>query len=306
MAEKRGEGGGGGGGSDAGILLFAVVLIAALFSSRGNSSGLFGNSGIKFGSPSGSGSVEEEISGTSGSSGIGQPQPVTPPSPVSPPSQIGSSISATVSTQATKDNITLQAFGSTRLGYAEEYVQLSAPSSNRGKVIITGLILKNKNNESVRIGSDEFGNSIVLNPGERAIISTAPSPRGFNFKLNKCSGYLAQSKTYSPSISSFCPHISDLPQVRDLPEKCEKYLDSLPYCTTPIINFQTGIDNKCANFIGEHASYPGCINDFKNDSDFDYKEWRIYLGLSREFWDNRHEDVLLLSQSRDLIAESSY
>lgn len=303
MAERGGESGGGGGGSDMGILLFLVVLVAALFMAGGKSSGLFGSSGIKFGSPAGNGTVEEKIGG---SSGIGQPAPVIQPPPVTIPSPIGSSISGTVSAQATKDNLSLQAFGSTKLGYAEEYVQISAPGANRGKVIITGLILKNKNDESVKIGSDEFGNTIALNPGERAVIATAQSPRGFNFKLNKCSGYLAQSKTYSPSISSFCPHISNLPQVRDLPDKCETYLDSLPYCTTPIINFQTGIDNKCASFIGEHASYPGCINDFKNDSDFDYKEWRIYLGLSREFWENRHENVLLLNQSRDLIAESSY
>ncbi|OGF85513.1 hypothetical protein A2Z63_00130 [Candidatus Giovannonibacteria bacterium RIFCSPLOWO2_02_44_8] len=304
MAEREG---GGGGGSDMGILLFVVILIAALFSARGNSTGLFGdNSGVKFGSPSRSGSVEEEIGGASGSFGIGLPPSVSLPPPVPLPSPIGSSISGTVSTQATKDNISMQAFGSPRLGYADEYVQLSAQSANRGKVIITGLILKNGNGEAVKIGADEFGNSIALNPGERAIIATALSPRGFNFKLNKCSGYLAQSKTYSPSISGFCPHISNLPQIRNLPDKCEIYLNSLPYCTSPIINFQTGIDNKCASFVGEHASYPGCVNDFKNDPDFDQKEWRIYLGLPREFWENRHEDILLLSQSRDLIAESSY
>src|SRR3989344_3675648 len=251
MAEREG---GGGGGSDMGILLFVVILIAALFSARGNSTGLFGdNSGVKFGSPSRSGSVEEEIGGAFGSFGIGLPPSVSLPPPVPLPSPIGSSISGTVSTQATKDNISMQAFGSPRLGYADEYVQLSAQSANRGKVIITGLILKNGNGEAVKIGADEFGNSIALNPGERAIIAT-----------------------------------------------------SLSYCTSPIVNYQTGIDNKCASFVGEHASYPGCVNDFKNDPDFDQKEWRIYLGLPREFWENRHEDILLLSQSRDLIAESSY
>ncbi|OGF69270.1 hypothetical protein A3C75_03730 [Candidatus Giovannonibacteria bacterium RIFCSPHIGHO2_02_FULL_44_31] len=299
MAERRGESGGGG-GSDMGILLFAVVLIAALFFARGDSSGLLGNnSGVKFGSPSGSDSVE-------GGNRDSQLPPPAPPFFVPPPAPIGETISGTVSTQANKDNISMQGFGSTRLGYADEYVQLSAPYANRGKVIITGLILKNRNNESVKIGADEFGNPIALNPGERAVIATAPSPRGFNFKLNKCSGYLAQSKNYSPSISGFCPHISDLPEVRNLSEKCETYLDSLPYCTTPIINFQTGIDNKCASFIAEHAGYPACVNDFKNDSNFDNKEWRIYLGLSQEFWDNRHENVLLLSQARELIWESSY
>jgi hypothetical protein len=200
----------------------------------------------------------------------------------------------------------VQAFGNTRLPYETEYLVVLASGQNPGRIILTGMNLKNKNGESVVIGPDENGNPIVLSPGERVTVSTVASPRGFNFKLNKCSGYLAQSTTFFPGVSSFCPMISDLPGVRNLTENCQRFLQRAPSCTTPNINYESGIDNQCSAFIGEHASYAGCVRDHKNDADFDQKEWRVYLGRPREMWSNFSEDVYLYSRSGVLLSKSSY
>lgn len=288
------------GGLDPWILIFLVLAVSVVFN-RGDGNSFFGGSsdGVKYGSPSQSGTVEEEIRQRERSNFFFNPSP--PPTPSQIPAESQNAVSL-----PTKDNLSIQAFGSTNLSYAEEYIQLTASNLNRGKINISGVTLKNKNNESVKIGTDEFGGSILLNPGDRAIISTIPSPRGFNFKVNKCSGYLAQAQRYYPSLDSFCPHISLLKEAKDMTEKCERYINSIGYCTTPIISFQTGIDDKCSNFISQHASYPGCVADFKKDSDFDRREWRIYLGLTREFWNNRGENIRVFDQRGESLFEISY
>lgn len=295
-----------GGGTDPWIWFFLVVLIAAFFST-GRSGGFFGSSsGIKFGSPSQSGTVEEEIRNANSA-----PTP-TPTLPESRPTPTSTSPSGTTSSNPqtiitpTRDELTLQAYGSARLDYADEFIQLSAPVQNRGKVVITGMAVQNGRNETVKIGSDESGGPISLLPGEHAIISTGQSPRGYNFKINKCSGYLAQVKTYSPPISNFCPRLFSLPQVKTLSEKCQNFVERVNSCTTPVVNGDTDINFSCSQFIAEHASYAGCVKDFKNEADFDGKEWRIFLGRTAEFWRNLHDDVKIIDRFGKLVTDLSY
>ena len=142
--------------------------------------------------------------------------------------------------------------------------------------------------------------------GERAIVATGESPFGKNFKINKCSGYLAQGKNISPSMSFSCPRISDPALPRNLNNRCIDYIESLSSCVSPNINADTGINNDCAEFVSQHASYAGCLADHKNDSDFNQPEWRIFLGKNAEMWGNRHENIQLFDQSGKLIMETSY
>ena len=299
--ESRESSGSGDGGW---IWLFLIVIGVAIFSMRnGGGGGLFEGSDIRFCSPSESGTVEEEIRGTpgSGGGGVSRPPPVELPPP--PPVSGAGGGSGTVSLNG--DRIILEA-ANARATYESEYVELVAPDSNKARVMITGFTLKNKNNESAAIGSDEFGNSILLAPGERAVISTASSPRGFNFKLNKCSGYLSQTRSYTPFIFGFCPRLTNFPQVRNFSENCQRFIERIPYCTSPNITYDSGLDNECVTFIGEHANYAGCVRDFRANSDFDQKEWRIYLGRTREFWLNFHEDVSLYNRAGFLVTKISY
>lgn len=188
----------------------------------------------------------------------------------------------------------------------EEYITLeNIDLEGKIKILLSGLILKNKNNHSAAIGKDENGANITLGQGERAVIITGVSPRGINFKLNKCSGYFNQNYSFIPSVPSFCPQIANLPQARNLKARCIDYLETLPTCQRVDPGLESG-DFECSEFIAKHASYAGCALDHKNDEDFDKKEWRIYLGKSEEFWGNRHDDIKLFDQSGNLIAELAY
>ena len=243
------------------IWLFLIVLGVILISSRGD--GLFGGSGIRFGSPSREGTVEEEL----------RPAPSPAPSPTPPaPAPLPTPI-----VPISPGQLNLLSSGGTRLELEREHIQISAPNLNKIKVVITGLILKNRNNETIEVGRDEFGSAIFLNPGERAVIATGESPRGFNFKVNKCSGYLAQNKTYYPDLPFSCPRLDELAKFKNLKEKCQIFVERIAYCTSPTINFSSGIDDECSKFVAEHANYTGCVKDFKNDADFYGKRERILV-----------------------------
>lgn len=84
------------------------------------------------------------------------------------------------------------------------------------------------------------------------------------------------------------------------------FLERQNTCRTPLINAESDIDFSCSAFVTEHAHYAGCVKDFKNDLDFDAKEWRIFLGRTSEFWSNRHEDIKVIDRFGKLVTETSY
>ena len=223
---------------------------------------------------------------------VTQPTPPSPAPPASTPKKLA---------------IRINSGGATYGDFSQEYISLeNFDYENKQTTIISGLKLQNRDRASAIIGKDEYGNNISLKYGERAIVATGESPFGKNFKINKCSGYLAQGKNISPSMSFSCPRISDPALPRNLNNRCIDYIESLSSCVSPNINADTGINNDCAEFVSQHASYTGCLADHKNDSDFNQPEWRIFLGKNAEMWGNRHENIQLFDQSGKLIMETSY
>lgn len=215
------------------------------------------------------------------------PTPGAPPAPAKPPAlRLG--LGQAYSTQPEQEYVVLEHFD----------------FDNKQAANISGMKLQNRDRVSGTIGKDEYGGNIALNYGERAAIVTGISPLGKNFKLNKCSGYFNQNN--SLPVYASCPSLSDLPQPRNLNNKCIQYTESLGSCVVPNINADTGIDNTCAEFVSQHASYVGCVADHKNDSDFDQRQWLIYLGKNAEMWGNRRDLVQLFDQLGKLITEISY
>lgn len=188
---------------------------------------------------------------------------------------------------------------------SQEYVTLEhSDFENKQAANISGFKLQNRDKVSGTLGKDEYGRDIFLNYGESATIITGESPLGKNFKLNKCSGYLNQNN--SLPVYTSCPSLSDIPQPRNLNNKCILFIESLSSCTVPNINADTGINNDCAEFVSQHASYAGCVAYHKNDSDFDGRRWLIYLGKNAELWGNRRDLVRLFDQAGKLLMEISY
>jgi len=188
-----------------------------------------------------------------------------------------------------------------------EYISLqNADYETKKDFVISELTLKNKGGNTAVIGKDLNEKTISLKNNERTIIISGKNPKENNFKLNKCSGYFEQSNSFTPPISTPCPRIANLTQAENLKNSCIDFLDSLPACQTPKINFEGEIDQECGAFFSKHANYAGCVEDHKNDPDFDLKEWRIYLGKTTEFWSNRHDTIKLLDQNGNLVSELAY
>src|SRR3989344_878636 len=187
---------------------------------------------------------------------------------------------------------------------SDEYIVLEHNDyENRLKIKISGLRMKNKNNVSIAIGKDNNENDIYLDYGERAVIATGVSPKGSNFQVNKCSGYFNQQASFFPSFSYSCPRLENLALPSSLNNRCIDYIRSLSSCTMPNINADTQINDYCAAFVSQHASYAGCVSDYAKDADFYQHEWRIFFGTTMELWDNRHDTIKLLDQSGNSIAE---
>src|SRR3989338_503698 len=190
---------------------------------------------------------------------------------------------------------------------ANEYIVLeNIDYENKAMAAISNFLLKNRDKLTAAIGKDENGNAVELGYGERAILVTGENPLGRNFKINKCSGYFNQRAAFSPPIYTACPALSNMALPSNLNNTCINYIESLPACIMPTINADTGINNDCDQFVQAHASYAGCVADYKNDKDFDKGEWRIYLSKNTELWDNRHDLIQLFDPAGKLITELSY
>ena len=304
-------------------LIFVLIIIGVVFSFQRKNLNLFS------GSPqtqapgqfpehnptgaSGSQAAPETApaSQSTNSSFFTLPNITTPPptiqNPIKSVAQPAPAAPAPVASVLLKNPLRINTGGAAYGDVSQEYITLdNFDYENKQTAVISGLTLQNRDRVSATIGKDEYGNNISLKYGERAIVATAVNPLGKNLKINKCSGYLAQGKNISPSLSFSCPRISDLNLPRHLNNRCIDYIESLNSCVSPTINADTGINNDCAEFVSQHASYVGCVADHKNDSDFNQPEWRIFLGKNAEMWGNKHESIQLLDQLGKLITEISY
>ena len=185
----------------------------------------------------------------------------------------------------------------------EEYIIIKNVSDK--KINITSLQFKNKNNESESIREDQNGTAIILNPKEQAVVSSGKSPISYNFKINKCSGYLNQFNSFIPKISARCPAIKDFDEAKKLDDICVAYLPKIKICAMPT-SLPTNLNSSCQQFIQTHASYSGCLADFKNSEDFDKGEWRVFFSRTSEFWASRNETIKIIDGAGKAAAEASY
>ncbi len=200
-----------------------------------------------------------------------------------------------------------------------EYVRLSAPSSNKGKILLTGMLLKSRMTgkqqdigEGVNIyypNTINYKEPIFLGPGETAYIISRRSPLGYSFRINKCFGYLnAGNQNFVVDITTYCPHILDYPlpaRPNAFNDKCLDFLNSIGTCQSNFYYTQ-GVDQACKNFVIERANYTRCVTDFKNDGDFLEKSWRIYLGRDDSLWKSRREIVDLIDQNGQIVDTYTY
>lgn len=197
----------------------------------------------------------------------------------------------------------------------DEYTVISAPTTNKGPVLLTGIVLKSRmtgTQQDIRDGIPIYYTNTVnkkepifLKPGGKAYIMSGKSPFGYSFQTNKCIGYIANNSQnfVIPLPTSGCPTMLDYPwpdRPNAFSDNCVDFLRRIRSCQSNI-KYPTNIEASCKNFAYERTNYVRCVQDFGNDPDFMRNDWRIYLNREQPLWKTRREIVDLLDQSGNLL-----
>ena len=159
------------------------------------------------------------------------------------------------------------------------------------------------------LGGQNTFEPLTLSPGETAYIKSGPSPLGISFQINKCFGYFDLESTLSPRPKTSCPDL--LPKYKELYGEpaggCADLLRTLPRCTIPPASSLAKVeDSRCRQFIQEVSTYDGCVDVFRNDSDFLLPRYYLYLGSRTKLWNMRSDSLIIRDASFNPQAGVSY
>ncbi len=196
----------------------------------------------------------------------------------------------------------------------QEYAQIRVNTAKE-PINVTGWRLVSKSSgQSVTIpkgtylfftGTQNTEENIYLNSGDVLYLVTGISPNGASFKLNKCSGYLSQFQTFTPSLYTNCPQprnedLSSIPKTVNN-DACLDYIDYFPTCRIQTETLPANWSYECTSFIYNKINYPSCVSTHKNDKDFYLKEWRVYLKRSEKIWKDRREEIILYDNNGKIV-----
>ncbi|MBI4691949.1 MAG: hypothetical protein HY773_00685 [Candidatus Terrybacteria bacterium] len=198
----------------------------------------------------------------------------------------------------------------------KEYIKIKTDWDIKSSTNISDWTLENKNGIRIKLGAAAnllllpgIGATGLLSPSanETIYVTSGQSPIGMNFRLNKCTGYLAQMQTFIPELSLRCPHlIKDELLPAALDNACIDYLNQNYKTCIAIFNLPSNLSTTCKDYANYRTTYNGCADWHKNDSDFYDNEWRVYLNNASELWDNNHDTVTLRDENGKIIDQRSY
>ncbi len=274
--------------------------------------------------PNSSGTYYTSPTNTTGN----QNTPAVPPEPSTRPSQYNytfapAEVPPTPRAQYPQpaDVVRLNHFVSTGNGNPNyEYVILTAPQTNQKPLVITGMKLRSAVTGNSAVigngvtpfleGQQNSEGAIALKPGSVAYIFTGRSPLSYSFQLNKCMGFLNQFYAFTPGISTYCPLIQShqLPKFpNNFDDNCLDYLSRLGQCYDHAVQpFPSYIKPECQSFILERNNYRYCVSHHRSDSDFEIRDWRIYLNRSQVLWKTYREHIELYDQNGKLVDGFTY
>lgn len=151
---------------------------------------------------------------------------------------------------------------------------------------------------------------VVLGSGEVAYVATGPSPLGVSFRETMCTGFLAQSQEFTPSLANACPSPARLlpptqENLQTFGSDCVDYVASQSACTFPT-NVPASLSPACRAFVANALSYNGCVAANQSRVGFARETWRLYLGIAGDLWDNRHDVIRLLDSEGRIVDAVSY
>jgi hypothetical protein len=191
--------------------------------------------------------------------------------------------------------------------------------SSGGKVDVTGWRIRTNHGEIVvpqaigvynPSGLSSQGD-IILSANDYVNIYVGNSPIGKNFRLNKCTGYLANDYVFFPPLPQNCP-ASSRSDTSYLSGPCQNYINSLWGCKVPdkssdsfyaSIGGSSRDEVNCRAFL-DTINQDGCFKKHRFDSDFFSNEWRAWI--NSYILDSQHDRVLLLDKQGLLVNEYTY
>jgi len=156
-------------------------------------------------------------------------------------------------------------------------------------------------------GGNQEGD-IILKSGEYVRMYSWKSANGKNFRLNKCTGFLNQQISFSPSLPEDCPSITQDKRIITFTGACQDFLRSLPSCKLPSandLNRYTGTNDIECRRIADQYTFGNCYDTNRSKSDFYSKEWRVWLNGGMRF-DPKHDRLILLDKQGLVVDEYIY
>lgn len=203
-----------------------------------------------------------------------------------------------------------------KAGTNEAYIRLSAQSNLSSDILISGWKLRSKMTGGEQIIGPASNlpytapvAPIFLPRSGKVIVSQAYSPLGFSFRLNKCTGFLNQGRTFSPNLERICPTPrEDAPALSPyIDQVCKNYINGLPSCEIPnSSNFPNSLNYYCRQYLLTEINYNSCVNKHINDSDFYRNEWRVFPYYGAYPWKADGDSIELLDDAGKVVDTFSY
>ncbi len=195
--------------------------------------------------------------------------------------------------------------------------------SQNGTVDITGWQIKGKNGQAIIPQGIETYNpltttliskNIIVKSNDTIYVSTEANPLGgnnWNFRPNKCFGYLLSSHKFPIQVYKNCPFVNTATLPSSLQTCCLNLISSLGSCEEPTyqkkVDYAVLKDDGCLSYLAATFNYNGCYANHFQDSDFNLTQWHIYLNrIDREVMDQKLDTIYLLDKSGLLVDKYSY
>lgn len=198
-----------------------------------------------------------------------------------------------------------------------EYVGIAVSSRAKNPVSITGWRLESSATkvtatipsgvEVPRSGSVHTVASIVVLPGEVAIVASGRSPIGASFHENMCTGYLGEFQEFAPELDTMCPTGAQEYQARfnaNPDSACRSYFSDVAQCST-VSRVPSTLSDECKEAAGG-LNYNACVDRWRGATGFSGGTWRVFLGKDAELWRDTHETIRLLDSAGKTVDVLAY
>ena len=221
-------------------------------------------------------------------------------------------------------NITSASTHAASQDVASEYIEIQAAESNAAPINISDWSIQSlvtgtwygipKGTETYISGEVNTVDDIFLNPGEKAIIATRPSPVGVSFRANACSGFLNTTQPFTPTLRTSCVEPEDIlpPTIQNIQtygDACIAFVENFPRCSylTAADRDYDALSDTCRAHIQPRLTYNFCVGNKQNDADFHKpNHWRIFLESTEPLWKERLEVIRILDERNRTVDVLSY